>query len=312
MLKNSPAVSVIMPVYNSATTVARSLDSFISQTFADWELIAVNDGSTDASLEVLKRYASRDSRIIVLDKANGGVASARQAGMDKVAGTYFIHADSDDWVEPDMLEGMLGMAKRESADIVIADYFVECRNGKVERIRQKPGSLEAGDVLYSIYAKDIFGGLCHKLILKSVYDNAHASFIDGVDYCEDVLLLTQILRGSCLKISYLEKAYYHYILADNSLTRNISPRSFRSLEKFTNIFPAMIPNEKRYDSIIEKSRLDLFVAGFMNNIYDKNTQRLEFEKIRNLAYATPSVRWKAGFYCIESGWSWMAHKLIRF
>lgn len=309
---SNPIVSVIMPVYNSESTLPRALESFMAQTLVDWEIIAVNDGSTDGSGLILDAYASRDARIKVVNKTNGGVASARQAGMDRMMGTYFIHADSDDWVEPAMLEDMLNKARATDSDMVIADYYVEHRNCRLEYIRQKPSSLESSEVLYAIYAKDLFGGLCHKMIKKSSYDKANARFVVGIDYCEDVLLLTQILRDRNMRISYIDKAYYHYMLSESSLTRNISPRSFESLKKFNNALPLILPKDVRFQAVIEKGRLDLFVTGFMNGMYNAADVKCEYQKVRKLALATSSVRWKLGYYCINIGWLWLAHKLIRF
>lgn len=312
MKNEETIVSIIMPVYNSEASLRRSIDSFVGQSFKDWELIVVNDGSTDKSLSIIADYASQDSRIKVINKPNGGVASARQAGMDSMVGQYFIHADSDDWVEPTMLEEMIKKANEDSSAIVIADYFVEHANGKSKIVFQKPKLYKAIDVLYAIYARELFGGLCHKLIKKSAYDKAQARFIHGIDYCEDVLLLTQILSNQDLKISYINKAFYHYVLSEGSLTRAITPRGFESIQKFTELLPSILPKESRFTYIIEKSRLDLFLAGFMNRIYSIKEIKSEYQKVKALALSTESLRWKLGYYCIGIGWYGMAHKLIQF
>lgn len=311
-MNKSSRVSVIMPVYNAAETLSRAIESFLQQSFEDWELIAVNDGSNDNSLNIIKDYSNKDSRIVVVDKPNGGVASARQAGMDASSGEYFIHADSDDWVEPDMLSDMLLKAEDENLDILIADYFVDRQNGKTEVVRQRPKSFEPRDVLYSIYAKGLFGGLCHKLIKKSAYDKVQAHFIPGLDYCEDKLLLTRILRNDDLRIGYIDRPYYHYIMTESSLTRRITKRGFDNLREFNRVYPKYLPADTRYEDIKEKDRLNEFVVGFVNEIYSKEEIRQEFDKVKDLAYKTRSPRWLAGYICIQFGLFAIAHKLIKY
>lgn len=99
-----PKISVIVPVYKAEAYLHRCVDSIIAQTFTDWELLLVDDGSPDRSGDICDEYASKDARIRVFHKENGGVSSARQKGLDEAIGEYTIHADPDDWVEPTMLE----------------------------------------------------------------------------------------------------------------------------------------------------------------------------------------------------------------
>ena len=307
-----PRVSVIMPVFNAADTLNRAIVSFMHQSFEDFELIAVNDGSTDNSLRILNQLSEQDSRIVVLNKPNGGVASARQAGMDKARGDFFIHADSDDWVEKNMLEEMIACADKHKYDILIADYYVDRINCNAEIIKQSPKSFASLEVLYSIYARDLFGGLCHKLIKKTAYDKVQAKFIIGMDYCEDKLLLTMILRNENLRIGYINKPFYHYVMTDSSLTRRISRKSFSSLQTFNNLYPSYLPEDNRYSDIMKQDKLNEFVIGFVNYIYSEKEIKHEFDKISALAFKTRSLRWFAGYLCIKMGLYSIAHKLIRY
>ena len=101
-LKNSiqPILSIIIPVHNSEKTLKRCIDSIINQTLVDIEIICVNDGSTDDSLNILIDYQKRDSRIKIIDKENGGVSSARNVGIDFSSSDYLAFMDSDDWILP--------------------------------------------------------------------------------------------------------------------------------------------------------------------------------------------------------------------
>lgn len=101
---NMPKVSIIVPVYKAEGYLHRCVDSILAQTFTDWELLLIDDGSPDRSGEICDEYAQKDSRVRVIHKENGGVSSARQRGQDEACGEYTIHVDPDDWVEPTMLE----------------------------------------------------------------------------------------------------------------------------------------------------------------------------------------------------------------
>ena len=104
-MNKTPTVSVVMPAYNVEKTIGRAIDSVIHQTYTNLELIIVNDGSTDATLDVIQKYS--DSRIIVISQANGGLSCARNVGMRKAKGDYLVFIDSDDWYEETYIEELV-------------------------------------------------------------------------------------------------------------------------------------------------------------------------------------------------------------
>ena len=116
---NKPKISVIVPVYNVEKYIKKCLDTIISQTFSDIEIICVNDGSTDSSRKILEEYKNKDSRIIIIDKKNGGLSSARNAGMKVAMGEYISFIDSDDWIEETMLEKLYNNMTTLNTDITI-------------------------------------------------------------------------------------------------------------------------------------------------------------------------------------------------
>ena len=109
-------ISVIVPIYKAEQTLRRCVDSLLAQTHSDFELLLVDDGSPDGSGAICDEYASKDSRVRVFHKDNGGVSSARQVGLDHSRGEYLIHVDSDDWVAPRMLEELYRKAVSDDAD----------------------------------------------------------------------------------------------------------------------------------------------------------------------------------------------------
>ncbi|MBR4891693.1 MAG: glycosyltransferase [Alphaproteobacteria bacterium] len=117
-----PAISIIIPMYGVEKYLRRCLDSVLNQSFTDWQAICVNDGSPDKSGEIAREYAEKDSRFIVIDKENGGLSDARNAGMPYATGDYILYIDSDDFIHPQTLEIAYSLAQRDGSDIVSFTY----------------------------------------------------------------------------------------------------------------------------------------------------------------------------------------------
>ena len=164
----SPKVSIIVPVYKAEKYLHRCVDSIIAQTFKDWELLLVDDGSPDNSGKLCDEYAQKDNRIKVFHKENGGVSSARQMGLDNATGEYTIHADPDDWVEPTMLEELYAKAIEDNADMVICDYFNEYTDRQVYTPSKYVGYLDSDYVFRQILSTRMAAAVWNKLIRRSV------------------------------------------------------------------------------------------------------------------------------------------------
>ena len=118
-------VSVIMPVYGVEDYVGAAIESIQNQTFTDWEMFAVDDGTKDRSGEICDEYAEKDSRIHVIHKENGGAPSARNVAIDQANGKYFYFMDSDDFAEPTMLADMVAAAEEHNAQLVVSGYYID-------------------------------------------------------------------------------------------------------------------------------------------------------------------------------------------
>ena len=223
-----PAISVIVPVYKAEKYIQRCVESIISQTFTNFELILVNDGSPDNSGLICDEYSRKDPRIKVIHKENGGVASARQCGIDNASGEYTIHADPDDWMEPEELELLYKKACEKNADIVISDFWVDVEKEKSIYRHQAIYSESANIVLDQLLMHHLHGGLWNKLIRTSCYRNYGIGFVEGLNYCEDYLVCVKILMNN-VKVAYIGKAFYHYdnITNDNSITRKYTIGTFK-------------------------------------------------------------------------------------
>lgn len=207
-MEQDPQVSVIVAAYNAQDYLGRCLDSLLAQTFTDFEVIVVDDGSTDRTSAIADEYARADARIRVIHKPNGGVASARQAGLDAARGEYMIHADSDDWVDAGMLEEMVEVAHNRKADMVISDFYFIYPGNVVEYRSQQPKSLEPlvvlGEMMFNLH-----GSLCNKLIRRRLLYEYKISFIEGMNVTEDQYMVLRLLAHD-ISVAYIPKAYYHY------------------------------------------------------------------------------------------------------
>ena len=227
MMEDSmPKISVIVPIYKAENYLHRCVDSVLAQTFTDFEVLLIDDGSPDKSGEICDAYARRDSRVRVIHKENGGVSSARQCGIDNARGEYTIHADPDDWVEPNMLEELYRKAKEDDADMVICD-FIEDNKNEQKYIRQRPSSLHHLEVAIEMQSK-LHGSTCNKLIKKDFITRCSVRFDLELTYCEDLFFCTQLLLNP-IKVSYLDKAFYHYIqdVNSNSLVKSYTINSLK-------------------------------------------------------------------------------------
>lgn len=254
-----------MPVYNAQTTLRKMVDSIIAQSYDNWELIAIDDGSTDDSGAILDTYSTIDSRICVIHKKNSGVSTARQTGLDAAKGEYVIHADSDDWVEPDMLNDLYEKACEEDADVVFCDYYVNSANGTQKLLKQEPPS-DPDEALCALFQR-LHGSCWNKLAKRTCYSRYNISFPEHLNYCEDLLTWVQLFLHTEVKISYLPKAYYHYChYSDSSsichtYTKRMFNQQMKVLEQLQHILG------DKHPEIINRYKMSIKCGAFENPIF---------------------------------------------
>lgn len=205
-------ISIIVPVYKAESYLHRCVDSLLAQTFPDFEILLIDDGSPDRSGQICDEYALQDERVRVIHKSNGGVASARQCGLENAQGEYIIHADPDDWVEPKMLDLLYAKAKDEDADMVICDYYIE-REGKRIFVKQQPSDLNSETVLRELF-QHLHGSCWNKLVRRRCFNEYDISFSQDLSYCEDLLVCCKLLLHN-IRVAYLNQAFYHYVQCEN-------------------------------------------------------------------------------------------------
>ena len=168
-------VSVIVPVYNVQDYIEECLLSIMNQSYKEIEIVAVNDGSTDDSLRVLEKMQARDSRIIILNKENGGLSDARNYGIKHSTGDYYLFVDSDDVIHENMVEELLESLMKENADIAVSDmeYFYEDSN---ERKYSSGGTFETTNCKKNPELIAINNSACNKLFKKELFQDVEFPF----------------------------------------------------------------------------------------------------------------------------------------
>lgn len=217
---NNSLVSVVIPAYNIEKYLSRCLDSVLAQTYGNIEVIVVNDGSKDETGRVIDEYAAKDSRVLAIHKENGGVSSARLAGIKASSGDFIGFVDGDDFIEPDMYERLLSNAVKHNADISHCGYKMVFPKGHIDYY-YNTGKTIVQDNMTGL--KDLIEGsfvepgLWNKLYSRSLI----LSFVEasGMDYSIKInedLLMNYFLFKAAKHSIYEDFCPYHYILREGS------------------------------------------------------------------------------------------------
>ena len=258
-------ISVVVPVYNVANYLKKCLDSLVNQTFKDFEVICVNDGSTDLSLSILEGYALKDSRFKIITQENNGVSSSRNIGIKNVQGDYVIFVDADDWLEKNALEELYTHIKGFESDITMFQFksynentneFDESSYTNLEMI---PDSLVTSNFTYDDVI-DVLFKISHapfnKLYKKSLIDEI--LFPEGLGSGEDLdFFFTAFLNAE--KISVVKKFLYNYRVFDDSSSMKGDKRLFDIVEVLTRVQENLI--EKRIYEIVKDQFLMFIIVN---------------------------------------------------
>lgn len=215
-------VSIVFPVYNKSELLPTTLPSLLSQTYREFELIAVDDGSTDGSGDFLDRLAKTDSRVKVIHQPNVGVSAARNAALDRASGDYVVFADADDTVCPDWLEVLAKEAETSGADIVVSGFFSTDSNGKALDTVLPPeeGNITGKEFLGNFYAHQSNHGLPGfghgKIVRRDLIEKNNIRFTPGLKLAEDLDFFVR-LYDKAETVRTVRYAGYNYLQgAENS------------------------------------------------------------------------------------------------
>lgn len=263
-------VSVIVPVYNIKDCLEKCIQSIQRQTYGNIEILLVNDGSTDGSDIICRKYARIDRRIEVIDKENGGLVSARKAGISRAEGDYILNVDGDDWIEDIMIESLVLKAEQTNADIVTSGYYQE----SLKNIAKVTDSIEEG-IYYTdeeknyFYQRMIFNGkverkgimqsICTKLIRASLFREVYLRESEYIVLGED----TASLYSCCVqadKIMVTHDAYYHYVKRLSSITHTKDKFFLRNVNEVY-LFMSYFFEKSKYKKVLCE-QLDLLIMQY--------------------------------------------------
>lgn len=239
---DTPKISVIVPVYKVEPYLRKCLDSIVNQTYENLEIILVDDGSPDNCGAICDEYAARDGRVKVIHQENGGVSSARNAGLDIATGEWVAWVDPDDWIEPDMFQYLLQNAQRQRADIVACGVF-EHGEGTCNILSCEKELLQSGgEYTTRMIEQELLPSCWNKISRKSLWMGL---CFPNIRIGED-LWVTCLLTERAERVLRLPEAKYHYVHHEESAVTS------RSLQKWLNAYQA---SKAWYDRVMETDPL---------------------------------------------------------
>ena len=244
---DNPKVSLIIPVYNVESYLRKALDSAVNQTLANFEIIAINDGSTDSSYEILKEYESKYENFIVINKENEGLSAARNTGIKAAKGEYIAYLDSDDYLAPNFLETLYTMAINNDAEISCCNYKMYFPKSNIKITM--PTIPESG-----VYSKEralkklILDYTLHyfswnKLCKKSIFEENKIHFYDM--YFEDISTSPRLFYNA-KKIAITTKPLYYYTQRPGSILSTMNVKKINDYTKALGIIRNYLEQKNDY------------------------------------------------------------------
>lgn len=229
-------ISVIVPIYNMEQYLHRCIESLRVQTYQNFEIILVNDGSTDTCPYICEEYAAKDDRIRVLHKENGGLSSARNAGMDNAKGKYVIFPDPDDWVEPEYLSFLYGLQTKYEMDLAICGHFVDDKSGCLRHTEGEEKIIDRDDAIMLLLKPYGYCGFsCNKLYHLDFIREYNLLFDIELGMAQDLHFAFRYLL-KCERVVYNPKPMYHYFQHAGSTTHSkLTPKRLSGLLTYKKI-----------------------------------------------------------------------------
>lgn len=281
-----PEISVIIPVYNAAGFLPRCLDSILQQELQDIEIICINDGSTDASEQVISEYAGRDDRIKLISQPNKGAAAARNAGIKTAKGKYIAFIDADDFFSPGLFKLFTEKNAQNDVDIfmfngTITDHNQQTKQYFYSNAIFKPEVSENDAVDYSHFANFFYGNqsICNKIYRTDFLRENNILLNEGTIFEDTLFYFVTVINAKKIKFTYTP--YYNYIFNGQSVTNTIGANAFGLFE----IFDAM-ENEAKKQGLWEFFRYALFQLEYEKFIetLSKTEEKIRpelFERAKN-------------------------------
>lgn len=285
-------ISIIVPIYNAEQYIHRCVDSILAQSYTDFELLLIDDGSTDSSGVICDEYAAKDFRVRVFHKPNGGVSSARNLGLDNARGKWITFVDADDWVAPQLLEGLYDYCY---CDLVVGSFIIVDGGRNFERIiennqyDQSSIDINISDIALKMHFRTPWG----ILYKQSIIEGNNLSFDENICMGEDTLfLLNYLLYVNTLQT--IDKPYYYYCAENvHSLSKNNNQfeSCFYAIEAF---YKTLLVYEKSFSNskvrILYLVNAANYIGKQINYLYCNSNNRLSYKLAKiNLMRKNPYI-----------------------
>lgn len=218
-IKSNPEISIVVPVFNVEKFLKKCIESIISQSFSNFEVLLVNDGSTDGSLDICLQYTKIDDRVKVINKKNGGLSDARNAGIKYATGKYICFIDSDDFIEKEYLQKLYKNIVKYNSDVSMCEYFITDENGQKIQIEkfnnEKLKYISGKKLIESIYSRNPTISIVawNKLYKRKLF--ANIKYSKGRLY-EDQFIAVPLF-WSVKKVSLIDAPLYNYVQRKGSI-----------------------------------------------------------------------------------------------
>ena len=282
-------ISVIIPVYNVEKYLSRCLESVLTQTNINIEVIAINDGSSDNSPEILTNFAKKYSSLKLFNQTNQGVSMARKKGIDNARGEYILFLDADDFLEPESLNILYKKAVETNADMVLMDYYTfDPDHQKKEYIpRSKNDRFAPGDLLKQMFCAERAWAVWSYIAKKELHKTVKYDLVSDLTIGEDAVYTTQIVLAAH-KIASVNEPLIDYVTRSDSVTqrRNLPDKHFISYQKFPQRISDLL-SETPLFAALEESIAYIFLRACYETFYFHHLENAE--KIARAAYKRKQI-----------------------
>jgi len=278
-----PDITVIIPIYNAENFLEMAIDSVLLQSYPKFEILLINDGSTDKSEFICESYVEKDNRIRLINQTNRGVAAARNKGIELARGKYIIQVDADDNLLPDALKLLIERARENDTDLVIGEYIVK-RNSK-ETLVKTVAFNNSRDLLKKIIIGQIHSGLWNKLIKRECYFDV--IFEEDVNYMEDKLIMTKILLKEPT-VTTINFPVYRYVQHSSSITNMLSTDSLISMEIVINNIERLLVDKPEFGHLIQVLKLNYKIT-LLNNSSNPSLLISKYNEVNSFLFKTKFI-----------------------
>lgn len=271
-MNQQPKVSVVVPIYNVEPYLERCIQSLLNQSLKDIEIILVDDGSPDHCPQMCDEYAQKDSRIKVIHKQNGGLSSARNAGLDIANGEYVAFVDSDDYTSTEAYHTLYHKANVENADIAYAGFILQKSNGSESECFQLNETFENENIANFLssmifdnkpYKDKIWMSVWNGIYKRELMESHKIRFqSERLFLSEDILFHTQLIP-LCKKIICLPNTFYHYCYNGTSLTHSFNTNK---IDNNFRLYESLLQTSKKYGLTNIDTSIQLFLINYTRGV----------------------------------------------